>query len=124
MPPSAEPAEPAVEFTDTGVSTGIEAEDIGEAGRMPFDPEQFHGVGRRYPIDKALFEVQAVTVTGCDAGELETLHRRARILERKFKKLMDDLAFHDAISSGTGSAHKVNYRFQSMKDLFREVLSA
>lgn len=36
---SAPPPEPAVEFTDTGVSTGIEAEDIGEAGRMPFDPE-------------------------------------------------------------------------------------
>lgn len=86
--------------------------------------KQFHGVTRRYPINKALFEVQAVTVAGCEPDELETLHRRAKTLERKFKNLMDDPDFFDAISSGTGDADKVNYRFQSMKDLFREVLSA
>lgn len=37
---------------------------------------------------------------------------------------MDNPAFYDAISSGTGDADKVNYRFQSMKDLFREVLES
>lgn len=86
--------------------------------------KQFHGITRRYPINKALFEVQAVTVARCKPEELETLAGRSEILERKFKDLMDDPDFFDAISSGTGDADKVNYRFQSMKDLFREVLHA
>ena len=46
--------EPAVEFTDTGVSTGIEAEDIGEAGRMPFDPELIDVAPRNPTIDLVL----------------------------------------------------------------------
>ncbi|MBD0417908.1 DUF262 domain-containing protein [Streptomyces sp. TRM S81-3] len=86
--------------------------------------KQFHGVTRRYPINKALFEVQAVTVAGCSAAELDILYDRRSLLEEKFKDLMDDPAFHDSISAGTGDANKVNYRFQSMKDLFREVLNA
>ncbi|MBL3668359.1 hypothetical protein JL475_20660 [Streptomyces sp. M2CJ-2] len=86
--------------------------------------KQFRGVTRRYPIDKALFEVQAVAVAGCRAAELDVLRDRAPLLESRFKELMDDPAFYDAISSGTGDADKVNYRFQSMKDLFREVLHA
>ncbi|MFC8422630.1 DUF262 domain-containing protein [Streptomyces sp. NPDC057236] len=86
--------------------------------------KQFHGVTRRYPINKALFEVQAVTVARCESDELETLAYRSETLERKFKNLMNDPAFFDAISSGTGDADKVNYRFQSMKDLFHEVLHA
>ncbi|PWE07260.1 DUF262 domain-containing protein [Streptomyces sp. BSE7F] len=86
--------------------------------------KQFHGVTRRYPINKALFEVQAVAVAGCGAAELDVLRDRAPLLESMFKDLMDDPAFYDAISSGTGDADKVNYRFQSMKDLFHEVLHA
>ncbi|MEH0422824.1 DUF262 domain-containing protein [Streptomyces sp. B21-083] len=84
--------------------------------------KQFSGTTRRYPINKALFEVQAVTVARCTADELRTLCDRAPILEKKFQKLMDDITFYDSISSGTSDADKVNYRFQSMKDLFREVL--
>lgn len=84
--------------------------------------KQFSGVTRRYPINKALFEVQAVTVARCTAEELVALRDRALILEQRFQKLMDDPHFYDSISSGTGDADKVNYRFQSMKDLIREVL--
>ncbi|WP_327435623.1 DUF262 domain-containing protein [Streptomyces sp. NBC_01201] len=84
--------------------------------------KQFSGTTRRYPINKALFEVQAVTVARCTAEELRTLRDRAPILEKKLQRLMDDITFYDSISSGTSDADKVNYRFQSMKDLFREVL--
>ncbi|MEU5524195.1 DUF262 domain-containing protein [Streptomyces sp. NPDC047860] len=52
--PALQPAEPAVEFTDTGISTGIEAEDIGEAGRMPFDPELIDVAPRNPTIDLVL----------------------------------------------------------------------
>ncbi|MEV5928981.1 GmrSD restriction endonuclease domain-containing protein [Streptomyces sp. GESEQ-13] len=86
--------------------------------------KQFHGITRRYPINKALFETQAVTMAGCEPNELARLVGRTEALEEKLKNLMDDPNFFDAISSSTGDADKVNYRFQSMKDLFREVLSA
>jgi hypothetical protein len=86
--------------------------------------KQFHGITRRYPINKALFEVQAVSVARCTRDEVHALRERASLVEEKFKKLMDDPDFYDAISSGTGDANKVNYRFQSMKDLFREVLES
>ncbi|WP_051713811.1 DUF262 domain-containing protein [Streptomyces sp. NRRL WC-3626] len=86
--------------------------------------KQFRGVTRRYPINKALFEVQAVTVARCAPDDLQTLLDRTGTLEAMFKELMDDPPFFDAISSSTGDADKVNYRFQSMKDLFREVLHA
>ncbi|MEH0633276.1 DUF262 domain-containing protein [Streptomyces bottropensis] len=86
--------------------------------------KQFKGSTRRYPINKALFEVQAVTLAWCEPGEILVLSQRAGAVEEKFRHLMDNPAFYDAISSGTGDADKVNYRFQSMKDLFREVLES
>ncbi|MFE9974621.1 DUF262 domain-containing protein [Streptomyces hirsutus] len=86
--------------------------------------KQFSGVSRRYPINKALFETQAVIVERCTPQEIDVLCARAPILRERFQKLMDDPAFYDAISSGTGDANKINYRFQSMKDLFREVLES
>ncbi|MFM9815668.1 DUF262 domain-containing protein [Streptomyces scabiei] len=80
---------------------------------------------RRYPINKALFEVQAVTLARCTSEEIVVLSRRADVVREKFiGKLMDNPHFYDAISSGTGDADKVNYRFQSMKDLFRDVLES
>ncbi|MGW0942463.1 DUF262 domain-containing protein [Streptomyces sp. NPDC002623] len=92
-------------------------------GRNAFR-KQFHGITRRYPINKALFEVQAVSVARCTRDEVHVLRERASLVEEKFEELMDDPDFYDAISSGTGDANKVNYRFQSMKDLFREVLES
>ncbi|MEU2620839.1 DUF262 domain-containing protein [Streptomyces sp. NPDC007157] len=86
--------------------------------------KQFNKSVRRYPINKALFEVQAVTLARCAPEELAVLSTRAATVQEKFEKLMDHLAFYDAISSGTGDTDKVNYRFQSMKDLFREVLES
>lgn len=86
--------------------------------------KQFDTSGRRYPINKALFEVQAVTLAQCTPEETKVLSERADTVAVKFQRLMEDPAFYDAISSGTGDANKVNYRFQSMKDLFREVLES
>ncbi|WP_330291481.1 DUF262 domain-containing protein [Streptomyces sp. NBC_00576] len=86
--------------------------------------KQFHDVTRRYPINKALFEVQAVSMARCTRDEVDALRERASLVEEKFKDLMDEPDFYDAISSGTGDANKVNYRFQSMKDLLRDVLES
>jgi hypothetical protein len=86
--------------------------------------KQFKGSTRRYPINKALFEVQAVTLAQCTPVEILVLNQRADDVREKFRTLMDNPDFYDAISSGTGDADKVNYRFQSMKDLFRDVLES
>ncbi|GKQ34118.1 DUF262 domain-containing protein [Streptomyces sp. A012304] len=86
--------------------------------------KQFKDSTRRYPINKALFEVQAVTLARCTSSEIAILSQQAETVEENFRVLMDNPAFYDAISSGTGDADKVNYRFQSMKDLFREVLES
>ncbi|MFH0175497.1 DUF262 domain-containing protein [Streptomyces cacaoi] len=86
--------------------------------------KQFKGSIRRYPINKALFEVQAVTLAWCTSQEIVALSQRADAVAEKFRILMDNPAFYDAISSGTSDADKVNYRFQSMTDLFREVLES
>ncbi|MGW0575275.1 DUF262 domain-containing protein [Streptomyces sp. NPDC002920] len=86
--------------------------------------KQFDTSVRRYPINKALFEVQAVSLARCTPEETKVLSERAGTVAKKFQKLMDDPPFYDSISSGTGNADKVNYRFQSMTDLFREVLES
>ncbi|MFI8993816.1 DUF262 domain-containing protein [Streptomyces sp. NPDC053542] len=86
--------------------------------------KQFSGVTRRYPINKALFEVQALNVAKCTPEEINALREQASTVRKAFHTLMDNPTFYDSISSGTGDADKVNYRFQSMKDLFREVLEA
>ncbi|MEU7118498.1 DUF262 domain-containing protein [Streptomyces zaomyceticus] len=98
------------------------------ASELVFGPhafrKQFRDRARRFPVNKALFEVQAVTLSGLSPDEIVTLGHQQDAVSSKFKELMDDPAFYDSISSGTGSAATVAYRFQSLKDLFQEVLDA
>ncbi|MGW5201570.1 DUF262 domain-containing protein [Streptomyces spiralis] len=92
-------------------------------GRHAFR-KQVRGASFRYPINKALFEVQSVVLAQCAPEEIDELAVRAEFVRDKFMDLVDEPEFFDSISSGTGDADKVNYRFQSMKDLIREVLHA
>ncbi|WP_280871199.1 DUF262 domain-containing protein [Streptomyces sp. MJP52] len=92
-------------------------------GRHAFR-KQARGVDSRYPVNKALFEVQSVLLSQCTPEEVEWLAASSASVRDKFLDLMDNPAFFDSVSSGTGDADKVNYRFQSMKDLIREVLHA
>lgn len=92
-------------------------------GRHAFRKQARNG-NSRYPINKALFEVQSVVLAQCAPDEIEWLAASAALVRDKFLDLMDDPVFFDSVSSGTGDADKVNYRFQSMKDLIREVLHA
>lgn len=81
-------------------------------------------MSRRAPINKALFEAQAVSVVGLGGDDFRKLTDRHDIVMDRFRALMDDPDFFDSISSGTGDPDKVNYRFQSIKDLLRGVLDA
>ncbi|MFF9395283.1 GmrSD restriction endonuclease domain-containing protein [Streptomyces griseoluteus] len=92
-------------------------------GRHAFR-KQVRGASFRYPINKALFEVQSVVLAQCEPEMIDELAVRAEFVRDKFMNLVDEPEFFDSISSGTGDADKVNYRFQSMKDLIREVLHA
>ncbi|MFH8839366.1 DUF262 domain-containing protein [Streptomyces sp. NPDC017868] len=86
--------------------------------------KQFKNRTRRFPVNKALFEVQAVTLSDLSADKIVTLAPQRDVVSSNFMDLMDDPAFYDSISSGTGAAATVAYRFQSLKDLFQKVLDA
>ncbi|MGW1927828.1 DUF262 domain-containing protein [Streptomyces sp. NPDC001919] len=86
--------------------------------------KQFKNRPRRFPVNKALFEVQAVTLSNLSPDEIVALSPQRDVVSARFKELMDDPEFYDSISSGTGSAATVAYRFQSLKDLFQKVLDA
>ncbi|MFD8639980.1 DUF262 domain-containing protein [Streptomyces zaomyceticus] len=86
--------------------------------------KQFRNRPRRFPVNKALFEVQAVTLSNLSPDEIVALSPQRDVVSARFKELMDDPEFYDSISSGTGSAATVAYRFQSLKDLFQKVLDA
>ncbi|MFJ3627532.1 DUF262 domain-containing protein [Streptomyces albidoflavus] len=100
------------------------------ASRAVFGPNAFRkqytiSTSRRTPVNKALFESQAVLLSRLSPHEISTLVTHADDVNRKFQTLMDeDPTYFDSISSGTGDANKVNYRFQSLKEIFREVLGA
>ncbi|MEU7070247.1 DUF262 domain-containing protein [Streptomyces narbonensis] len=98
------------------------------ASRLVFGPnafrKQFKDRTRRFPVNKALFEVQAVTLSSLSPDENIALSSQPNVVSSKFMNLMDNPAFYDSISSGTGSAATVAYRFQSLKDLLQEVLDA
>ncbi|MFG3056906.1 DUF262 domain-containing protein [Kitasatospora sp. NPDC048239] len=82
------------------------------------------GASRRAPVNKALFEAEAVNLAALDNADLKKLMERHEVVMDRFRTLMDDPQFFDSISSGTGDPDKVNYRFQSIKDLLRGVLDA
>ncbi|MEV7568642.1 DUF262 domain-containing protein [Streptomyces tanashiensis] len=86
--------------------------------------KQFKNRTRRFPVNKALFEVQAVTLSSLSPDEIVALSPQRDLVSSNFKELMDDPEFYDSISSGTGSAATVAYRFQSLKDLLQKVLDA
>lgn len=86
--------------------------------------KNFPGVSRRSPVNKALFEAQAVTLAGLHVSKVQALARRSSRVHNAFGKLMDDVDFYDAISAGTGDVGKVRIRFSKVAMLFDEVLSA
>jgi hypothetical protein len=96
------------------------------AAKEIFGPHAFrkyrHNQQRKSPINKALFEAVAVNLAGLGPDEREAL-RQADVLDA-FADLMEDVDFERAISVGTGDARKVRKRFDAVKELFENALSA
>lgn len=82
------------------------------------------GTSQRFPVNKALFEAQAVNLAFINTADLETLASKKEIVESKFIDLMEDRSFFTAVSAGTGDIGKVRYRFRKINEMFREVIDA
>jgi len=86
--------------------------------------KQYHGVSRRSPISKALFEVWSVNFDRLDDGQLKRLTKRKKALNKKFLDLMEDPEFFNAITTSTGDPRRVNIRFSEIERIIQEVLDA
>lgn len=78
---------------------------------------------RRKPINKALFDTWSVNLAWLSAGELATLKRRKRQVQKAFIKLMNTDEFDVAVSRSTGDAISVRRRFEGVAALIQGVLN-
>jgi hypothetical protein len=78
---------------------------------------------RRKPINKALFEIWAVTLGKLTDAQREALVRKKKVVIRKFiEACRDDEAFWNSITTGTGEKGRVAYRFQKVWGIVQEAL--
>lgn len=81
-----------------------------------------HGTSdERYPVNKALFEAEAVNLVKMTDDEFKTLRSRRNRVEDGFIELMGTRLFHESISIATGQKWKVHYRFSAIERLLRGV---
>lgn len=85
--------------------------------------KQYESNGRRYPINKALFEVWSVLLSHLNDAEIQSLIQRREQLNNGFIHLLNtDDDFNWVISSGTGSKESVRKRFEAINELIRSTL--
>lgn len=83
--------------------------------------KQFHLKGRRYPINKALFEVWVNCVW--DIPRLEIAKHKTKICELFVALMGRDDSFIASITSSTNSLFNVEKRFSSIENLLKEAIS-
>ena len=79
---------------------------------------------RRRPVSRALFDSWSVQLARCSTEEIATLIQRRDEVQEKFRSLTEDAEFDNVISASTGTPTRVRRRFQAIKDLVEEVVSA
>ncbi|MFW6694607.1 DUF262 domain-containing protein [Streptomyces sp. MAR4 CNX-425] len=84
--------------------------------------KRFRDSSRRNPVNKALFEAQAVTLSHYPEDQIRTLAARQVQVANGFVRLMENTNFFNAVSAGTGDAGKVRLRFQMLDKMLQEVL--
>jgi nucleoside phosphorylase len=77
----------------------------------------------RNPVNKSLFESWCVNLAGITDEEFKIIEKRKYFINKGFEILMENTAFNEAISQGTGSTKKVKKRFSSVKSLIDHCLS-
>src|SRR5262249_21368511 len=89
-------------------------------GEHAFRQRDPGGGPRRVPINKALFEAVAVSLTMNGDRNKRLTARKARVATGMVE-LMNNAQFQSAISQGTGDIGKVKLRFSSIESLFERV---
>lgn len=84
--------------------------------------KQKRGSQKRYPINRALFEVWSANVESLSPADVDQLHANGDILRGRFLTLLEDSDFGAAISYGTGDPRKVRLRFSKIEEIIRETL--
>ncbi len=92
--------------------------------KFAFRKRERDDLGKKYSINKALFEAWSVSLAVLTEEQIKTLTERKEILSDRFINLMaDDEDFQAAISHGTSTIGKVKYRFKKIESLIEEILS-
>jgi len=84
--------------------------------------KQKRGNPRRYPINRALFEVWSANVESLSPADVARLEEKNKDLRERFLSLLDDSNFESAITYGTGDPRKVRLRFTMIEQTIRETL--
>ena len=84
--------------------------------------KQKRGSPRRYPINRALFEVWSANIEALSPENVDRLQTRKADLLERFLSVLDDSGFAAAISYGTGDPQKVRLRFSKIEEIIRGTL--
>jgi len=79
-----------------------------------------NGDDRRHPVNRALFETWAVTFADRDRAQI--MHARDTIISHARAAMKDCEEFIAAISQGTGTIGKVEYRFNKVREIVEDAL--
>lgn len=85
--------------------------------------KQKRGSPRRYPINRALFEVWSANIEALSPEDVDRLQARKADLLERFLSVLDDSGFAASISYGTGDPQKVRLRFSKIEEIIRGTLS-
>lgn len=112
-------------ISDSGLQNLIDAFHVGMKnsyqlfGEHAFRKWPLNVERRTAPINRALFEVWSVLLSGYDWNRLE--RKKSRIIKGARKMMKDDEEFDAAISVGTSSPAKVSLRFERIRELLTSV---
>lgn len=81
-------------------------------------------IKRKSPINRSLFEVWSVLLAKLTEDEFQNLIKQKNFLHKKFKIILDDIEFNEAITKGTNAPKKVQYRFNKIENLIKELIYA
>jgi len=93
-------------------------------GRMAF--RKYSGPNMsRHPINRGLFETEAVALARLNDNEIEILANKSNLVVAKFgEKFSNDEEFVNALLYATGRGSSSNTRLESLVEIFNEVLNA
>ena len=79
---------------------------------------------RRRPVSRALFDSWSIQLARCSEQQITTLIERHEEVQHRFRSLIEDAEFDNIISASTSTPARVRRRFQAIKELVEEVVSA